>query len=473
MKKNIYVLLGFILILFSCQKESVGDYISYNEPVILLSAEELLSIEVELSPHMNEEEIFTLLKEFQNKQYRKEQLQTRGDLETVWTVSKKYYLNQMNTLTKSTDKNSLQIPIYEVSLKTGEQDGFAVISADRRAPHILAFIDNIDIEDTNLKGGANLLLECSKVVLETQVMKYEANRDSLFANALSKISDELKISEDEINLNNIKKVLKAEDLSTKSKPITSIPTNLTIKGGTYPLCPVAWGQSEPYNCKLPMGNCEVYFPGWVEYTNYPAGCGTVCVAHLFATIAPSASFSGVSMEWGYLCQNPTIVAPDYFNAGDPLRKREMVGYLFKEIYNGTKSSAVKNSSGVVTGTSCMINNLEAYMKNKFNCGSKDVFKIATIKSSLTNRRPIYVYSRASDSVYPFLIDGVLNCSGRINNVPKDVDLTYLHANFGFGAGYQDGYYLMELDHNKIDFETAIPMIFKSGDICMIPDIRKK
>lgn len=50
---------------------------------------------------------------------------------------------------------------------------------------------------------------------------------------------------------------------------------------------------------------------------------------------------------------------------------------------------------------------------------------------------------------------------------------YLHANFGFGNGYQDGYYLMDIKTSTITFETAIPLIFKDNAMTIMADFRKK
>ena len=80
--------------------------------------------------------------------------------------------------------------------------------------------------------------------------------------------------------------------------------------------------------------------------------------------------ASLQINWSYLTENKEIKAPDYFNSGDPLAKREMVGRLFKNIYDYTKSSVVKDSKGIVTGTTCLMSDVENYLASYFNYSKK-------------------------------------------------------------------------------------------------------
>ncbi len=42
-----------------------------------------------------------------------------------------------------------------------------------------------------------------------------------------------------------------------------------------------------------------------------------------------------------------------------------------------------------------------------------------------------------------------------------------------GNGYQDGYYLMDIEKTTITFETTVPLIFKDQALTMIANIKLK
>lgn len=67
-----------------------------------------------------------------------------------------------------------------------------------------------------------------------------------------KISKELYITSKDIDYEAIKNQIIINNSSiSRSKPITEVPSNLKVKVAVFPMCPVAWGQWEPYNCMLP------------------------------------------------------------------------------------------------------------------------------------------------------------------------------------------------------------------------------
>ena len=310
----------------------------------------------------------------------------------------------------------------------------AVVSGDRRAPHILAYIDNIKENQDSLYTSPNALLQWSEMYIRNEVTKFDEIKDSLYESAVLKISKELYITSKDIDYEAIKNQIIINNSSiSRSKPITEVPSNLKVKVAVFPMCPVAWGQWEPYNCMLPKANCDRYGPGWSEYTNYPVGYGAIVVAHILASLEPTMRPASLQINWSYLTENKEIKAPDYFNSGDPLAKREMVGRLFKNIYDYTKSSVVKDSKGIVTGTTCLMSDVENYLASYFNYSKKTSWNINTVKNSLKATKPVLIYGKpdniATDGVTPFILDGIKECYGRIDNVPSDVDVCYLHANF--------------------------------------------
>ena len=132
---------------------------------------------------------------------------------------------------------------------------------------------------------------------------------------------------------------------------------------------------------------------------------------------------------------------------------------------------------MLRGQICLMSDVENYLASYFNYSKKTSWNINTVKNSLKATKPVLIYGKpdniATDGVTPFILDGIKECYGRIDNVPSDVDVCYLHANFGFRNAYQDGYYLMDIKTSTITFETAIPLIFKDNAMTIMADFQKK
>lgn len=473
--------ISFSCLLFACQTNEMDKIVESNKKV-QLSPQELLCIKYESSPVLSQNELYRLIETFQpGKSAERADTKSVSKI-TSFEIKNKYYLNAGENLkdspkTRSVEDIDEQVPIYEIEFISNEKIGMALVSGDRRAPHILAYINHINENDTCLSAGPNALVQWSEMCIQNAIDAFEITKDSIYASAISKISQELNISSQDVKYENIKDKIVVTNPQTRSTAIDGIPSNLTTLVSVYPMCPSTWGQWEPYNSQLDRGDCEKFFPGWVEESNYPTGIGAVSLAHLMACLEPNIAAFYLKIDWDLLTENKEIKAPDYFTAGDPLEKRYMVGSLFKLIYTQTNSKPVKNSKGVVTGTSCTVPDMENYLRSVFNCGNTSSWSKATILSSLKNRRPVYVYgkpdNKESAGVYPFILDGYEECYGRIDNVPQDINIKYIHANFGFGGGSQDGYYLMDTKTESISFDTKIPLIFKDKALTMIPNIKKK
>lgn len=485
--KEAILSLSILFVLYGCQEDKF-EYIDANKcekSKVILTTDELLSIQYAESPELGTLEIVGLLKEFKKNRFVDQAVVTRsGNQETSFNIKKKYYLNDGGSVkTRNSEEKKELIPIYEINVLSEEGEGIAVVSADRRAPHVLAFVDRIDEKNDSLFAAPNALLDWAKACVENEIKTFETVRDSVYNEAITKIADQLKMDSQQISYKEVKDYITVGSVSTRAMPISEIPASLTVVSGTYPLCPVTWDQNQPYNSKLPKDNVDIFF-GMTEYTNVPCGIANVALAHLFACLKPIGIYPGSIRspqnpydrpKWNILTQNPIIVAPDYFNQGDPLDIRDEVGNFFNSIYTHTGSTAQKNSSGAVIGTSTLLSKVESYMNYILDTDGKYSWDISRIKSSLSNAHPVFVYGRAenNNSICPFIIDGIMNCYGRISEVPRDINLTYLHSNFGFGEGYQDGWYLMELNNSSVIFETNIPLIFSSNNLTIIPNIREK
>jgi hypothetical protein len=106
----------------------------------------------------------------------------------------------------------------------------AVVSGDRRAPHILAYIDNIKENQDSLYTSPNALLQWSEMYIRNEVTKFDEIKDSLYESAVLKISKELYITSKDIDYEAIKNQIIINNSSiSRSKPITEVPSNLKVK----------------------------------------------------------------------------------------------------------------------------------------------------------------------------------------------------------------------------------------------------
>ena len=62
---------------------------------------------------------------------------------SFFQIKEKYYLSKNKADARNIESTEEQIPIYKIEFTSETGTGMAVVSGDRRAPHILAYIDNI------------------------------------------------------------------------------------------------------------------------------------------------------------------------------------------------------------------------------------------------------------------------------------------------------------------------------------------
>lgn len=299
-----------------------------------LTPQEFLSITCDDSYELAEEDIFSLIEKFQYKQ--DEGSATRNvSSATSLKIKRKYYLKDYDevknlTATRAGSTDLEAVPVFEVNFTRNGNNGLAIVSGDKRAPYILAYIEKINDTDS-LYSGPKSMLDWAQIYAQADVEEFEAKKEEFRESAIIKLSSGLGIAEDDVKYERVKdNIVVSNGISTRSTPVGDVPigAGTTPLSVCYPVCPVTWDQTTPYNCKLPMADVDIFF-GWTEYTNVPSGCGVVAVAHALACVQPTMRLSGVSMNWAYLTENPMMHAPDYFTVGDPQAKRDMVGYLSK------------------------------------------------------------------------------------------------------------------------------------------------
>lgn len=170
---------------------------------------------------MSQNELYALIETFQpGKLAEKSNTKSVSQI-TSFEIKNKYYLNENENFedspkTRSTEDVQEQIPIYEIGFISNEKTGMALVSGDRRAPQILAYIDQINENDTCLSAGPNALVQWAEMCVQNAVDAFEITKDSIYASAISKISQELNISPEDVTYENIKDKIVVANQQTRS-----------------------------------------------------------------------------------------------------------------------------------------------------------------------------------------------------------------------------------------------------------------
>ena len=222
-----------------------------------------------------------------------------------------------------------------------------------------------------------------------------------------------------------------------------------------PYLSTQWNQTAPYNNKM-GGNCTNWFG---EPTNYNVGAPIVAITQILAFYEPYINANGTIINWAYLKQNSEIIEPDYFNAGDPIDKRNMIAALMK--FCSDKCSI----SYTCTGCSYYMSNVRSFLQSNYSIvmDNELPFNFSTIKTNLQNINMTFCHGQTSSNQgHSWLIDGYMSISptGSLSNYND-----YVHANMGMGH-YYNGYYLVNsttgltFDTGFANFTTNIKMFTK-------------
>ncbi len=471
----------FVLAFTSCNNDELVE--SHTLPqagkFINLTAQEYASIAFDNPKELTETEAIDIAENFvkSKESVENEKMGTKSsNISPSFKVATKYYYgidSSNDILTKSSTKriDEMNIPIYELKIISGIDTGLVIVSGDERAQKVIAYIPKTNEKARKEIPAAVYLEKLTKINLFNNIAEIKKIQDSLRTQTLEKIADKLGVEENTIEFEKVKNYISVNDEPlSKFKPIQVPPSQ--VLSYVMPMCSTAWDQTAPYNCQMPVGSIA----GYSSPTNYYTGCGVVALAQIMTFIEPSLTVNNITIDWGYLKQNP------YIYSSDPLEKRNMVGYLIRDIYNKTGSFPSYNSSGYINGVATYFTATESYIRLYANCSSLQSWNSDVVRNSLLAYRPVLTMgpdvNGANSHIY--FVDGYLLCklyygamSASLSTGTKELvkiyDL-YFHANLGWG-GDSNGYYLINKD-TSVDFETSGPN-YKSGNLSIIPNIVKK
>jgi hypothetical protein len=315
------------------------------------------------------------------------------------------------------------------------------VSADERHAEVITYIPiKTDNEKVFMESGSAFLIEWAKASAYERVMEVEAIKELYHDATVNRISQELGIPSSEVKLENIIDRITVE--GTRATPVTMPGTQ--IISAVYPLVPVQWNQTAPYNLSLPTPDSPA------TQSHVYTGCAVTAACQLLVATKPNLTIDGITMNWDYLAETKTI------SSSATQAKLNMLGKLHTWVYQTLDASPVYDSYGYHTGTGVLSSKSAwfygAYLNSSIGYSAYDA---DNLKSSFDQSRPAFIHGQG----HAWIIDGYIIAkkpfspvsSTNTRMVMKSYDV-FWHANLGWG-GSQDGYYKLKLD-THVDFESG-------------------
>ena len=133
-----------------------------------------------------------------------------------------------DTISLQGKTKEVTIPTYELSF--GNEGGYAIVSADERAPEVIAYSTTGKISDISENVGAMKMQRMSERVVLTQIAQLDLLRDSLREKTLNKIASQLNVNKVDFNSIKDRVLVNSEIQGTRSKQMYLCSKPLGLNG---------------------------------------------------------------------------------------------------------------------------------------------------------------------------------------------------------------------------------------------------
>lgn len=466
MKKNILFISLLAVALFSAcsdKTDSVIDcMVNSNSEKIALTHNELMSISFDKVTEVSEENVYSMITDF--LALKQEVSLTRSTSNFKFTVKEKSYLakEELSSITRSSEQTLAgeSIPVYKVMVQENGKSSLAYVSADVRAPGILAIFENFPTDEVTFKIGMDepntkAIFALTEIDLVKDISNLEKLRSELRERTITKICDKLNIPESEYVFENVINNIQVEgsDISiTRGYPVYGPPTQLVTQ--KLPLTSIAWHQKEPYNENCPMGKIFIKIDGlnpWIEDGHVPAGCTTMSLVILDAC-TKRTPVGGQTLDWTYYNANPNLASSG--NITTPLNKLTPATKMISYIYSYIKSFPIPkslNGESYVSATGAYSADAYKYIDEFYYYDGRRTFDPDLALNSLNQGRPVYLEgvvlgssfedpNELTPDLHAFILDGYMICQKPAStlmaetkaDIVKVYDM-YWHLNLGWGS----------------------------------------
>lgn len=377
--------------------------------------EALLEYNIKLSKHpqRTKEEALSYVKKIYNNGY----LRTTNHIKKL---SVEYVLNTSYNKLRAKSNQSIY-PIIDTLfyiVNINENNGFVIISGDKRVPELLAVIENGSFnKETSMKNNGFKLFF-------SRIPKYIENTVKIFNNNLNTIKDSIE------NLGR----LRSFNNSYSTSSIVYSDWQETDR--TTPLVPVTWGQEDPYNYQIKK----------VGDSHCPTGCQPVSIAQILATHKNIKKIEDLYIDWDLLTFRKTIpikYSIDYSSYSNYSKAVDNVSKLLSKIgnmigveYNLGGSGSHKNKP------------IDFFRKigYKYVSDLKD-FNMSEVASSIVEYKlPVLLSGGNGNTGHSWITDGTMTQERTISLYDHGLLLhshkeqrTLMHFNWGWN-GFCNGYY---------------------------------
>lgn len=289
-----------------------------------------------------------------------------------------------------------------------EEGGFAIISADRRTPKILAFSEKNSFSLNQVPFGVNQWIHAT-------ILNIEAVRDK-----------NIKYSgQDKIELFPGRTISHRITTKTILEPVDTLcePSMIAVE----PLLETTWGQEIGYNDRCPVLSGG---PGNHAYT----GCFTTAIAQIFR-------YNQYPNLYNYANMPQNIIT----GVNSSTTQADTVRMLMREIFDHTV--LYPSSDVTATGTTTYEHNAKNYLGSYYPYTAKLTYSgtayYLTVETELNNQHPvIFTGHNSSSSIgHAWVCDGYYRTffCGENGSFFGGGSSLYLHMNWGYN-GNHDGWY---------------------------------
>ncbi|MDR0750233.1 MAG: C10 family peptidase [Tannerellaceae bacterium] len=237
------------------------------------------------------------------------------------------------------------VPVFHYTLKTGDEEGYALVVADSRIPKVLAYVEKGSLADTSFIEPLRLYVRSIPEFITSNLIDYYKGN------------------------------------SQTAIPVTKAESYITY----YCFLPTNWNQTYPYNSQCPVASCSSSYNG-----RYPAGCLIVAVAQILAYYrVPS------SLDWTSILASPMVTGSSSSTVINQVGNLiANIGTSLNTNYDCGGSSAYLSAAPSVFSSYGVITN------------GLISFSLPAIVSSLQNGRLVLIYGETTSGIgHAWVCDG--------------------------------------------------------------------
>lgn len=483
----VVMILGFI----SCQKNEEGllekEEEKFSPEKAALSAKlkawELLSVtdDTQVSLEEAKKQALTMAYQMQSREVVSGvSLFVRSTPINVEHVEELTNEKELQTLKDDSKKSDFYL------IHFSNDKGYALVSADKRVPGVMAYNSSGDMDTDNNPGQA-IMFSAIQNYVAVQKQLYEKKKDSLKQSALKKIKEHFekqRLANPKFVASTNKSITKYEDDGICSLDNIHIvddyyeDTPWVIVEQKEPLLKTIWGQQDAYN-DLVFKRCP--------NDEAPVGCAATAVGQIMAYHKKPYVFKGRIMHWVDMTRTDygfsSLYSPSV--GSNPIAVRDIQHLLARlgdaDLLNMHYTCSISTTNDLAV--------LKTFRTSMYNASNVEVLSVSKIRKDILANRPVYISgcdSSKKDNCHAWVLDGYMKkgrktlrymyieCPGfygqKIDKVEGYITEDFVHCNFGWEGTFSGWYRIDVFDTNLHKTSSNIKMVEYDHNFLIITNI---